>query len=440
MNSTTVLPAAPIRRWIRPVRRFLQIEAASGVLLLIAAALAMWFANGPMAEAYHAFLHQEFSIGFEHGPALKMSLFHWINDGLMTLFFFVVGLEIKREVVAGELRERRKAALPLAAAVGGMLVPALIYIAMRYGRPGEHGWGVPMATDIAFVVGVLALLGSRVPFGLKIMMLSLAIVDDLGAILVIAGFYSGDLNGGMLLAAGGLLVLTYLMNRVGIRSVPVYVIVGSVVWLCTWKSGIHPTIAGVALGLMTPATAWISPDRLRVVIGESLAHLDDSHNNETKQALGLTSMAARESISPLERLEHMLHPWVSFIIMPIFALANAGVVIHSERLADPIALAVVAGLLLGKPLGILGASWLAVWLGFAELPKGVNWRILAAGGILGGIGFTMSLFVANLGLAGTELEAAKVGVMLGSLAAGIVGALVLRQAMKTSPQSLTVKP
>jgi NhaA family Na+:H+ antiporter len=351
----------------------------------------------------------------------------------MAIFFFVVGLEIKRELVAGELRDPRKAALPVAAALGGMIVPALIYFLLQRGQPGERGWGIPMATDIAFVVGVMALLGPRVPFGLKIMLLSLAIADDIGAVVVIAVFYSTGLSWLMLgLAAVGLGVV-YVMNRLGVRSVGVYAVAGAFVWLAMLKSGVHPTIAGVILGLMTPSWAWVSEPVLRLSVATMLSRIEDEDIEVQGPELQTLSFAARESVSPLERLEGGLHPWVGFLIMPLFALANAGVAIKIAEVTNPVAVAVALGLFLGKPIGILLFSWLAVKLGVAKLPAGVNWWMILGGGFLAGIGFTMSLFVAGLALKGDLLAAGKIGTLCGSLASAIVGATILLLALRKRP-------
>ena len=417
------------RNVAQPVARFLRIEAASGVLLLLAALVAVVWANSGWSESYSHLLEAEagISIGGFH---LEMSVQEWINDGLMAIFFFVAGLEIKREMVVGELSDRKAAAGPVLAAVGGMIVPALIYFALQSGQPGERGWGVPMATDIAFVVGVMALLGPRVPFGLKIMLLSLAIADDIGAVVVIAVFYSAGLSWVMLgLAASGLGAV-YLMNRIGVRSVGVYAVVGAGVWLAMLKSGVHPTIAGVILGLMTPSWAWVGEAALRMVATDLVAKIEAIDLNPEAPELETLSFAARESVSPLERLEGGLHPWVGFVIMPLFALVNAGVAIKVAEVTSPVAVAVALGLFLGKPIGIVLFSWLAVKAGVAKLPAGVNWVVLLGGGFLAGIGFTMSLFVAGLALPPELLAAGKIGTLCGSLASAIVGATILVLALR----------
>jgi NhaA family Na+:H+ antiporter len=424
------LPVAPIRRLTRPLEQFLEIESASGIVLLTCTAIALALANSPAAERYHAFWHAPvhleiglFKIGGELGH-------FFVNDVLMTIFFFVVGLEIKRELVAGELRDARKAALPVAAALGGMLVPAGIYMALQaehIGQPPFRGWGVPMATDIAFVVGIMALLGKRVPFGLKIMLLSLAIADDIGAVVVIAAFYSGGLNWFMLALAVMGFGFVILLKRSGVRSSSVYVVLGMFIWLAVFRSGIHPTVAGVLLGLLTPSGAWVSREALRLSLSDLAARLDEHSTEASAQELQLMAFAAKESVSPLERLESQLHPWVGFAIMPLFALANAGVHVEVKAITQPVAVAVALGLLLGKPTGVLLFSFLAVKLGVAKLPRGVTWPVLLGGGFLAGIGFTMSLFVANLAFPSHAdlLAEAKIGILAGSVLSAIVGAAFL---------------
>ncbi len=375
-------PDAPIRKVIDPITRFMHVEAASGVVLLACAVIAFALANSPWHEAFLGFWKHE--VGFRLGGfAMHHSLKHWINDGLMAVFFFVVGLEVKRELVAGELRDPRRAVLPVAAAFGGMVVPAAIYFALQSGTEHAHGWAVPMATDIAFVVGCLALLGDRVPRVLRATLLSLAIVDDIGAILVIAFVFTSGLNlTALLLGLAGLGAVVGL-RKLGVRHFSVYTVAGVLVWVAFHESGIHATIAGVVLGLLTP-------------------------------------------LEPLEHLEEKLHPWTSFVVMPVFALANAGVPFQVADLGDPVALAVAAGLVLGKPLGVLLAAFVVVKLVTRTLPEGLTWRIMLGAGALAGIGFTMSLFIANLALDEPGLGAAKVGVLGASVLAATLGMLTLR--------------
>jgi NhaA family Na+:H+ antiporter len=426
--SSPHLPVAPVRRLVRPLLRFLRIESASGLVLFACTIIALILANSPRADDYSRFWHTHLVL--EIGTfKLGGDLGHFfVNDLLMTIFFFVVGLEIKRELLAGELRDPRKAALPVAAALGGMLVPAAIYAVLLSGQNGVHGWGIPMATDIAFVVGAMALLGKRVPIGLKIILLSLAIADDIGAVVVIAAFYSSDLSFFMLLLAVGGLCVTAILGEIGVRSSAVYTIVGAGVWLAAYKSGIHPTIAGVLLGLMTPASEWVSRTALRLSIADLQAQLATDVKEEVAvEDLELLAFAAKESVSPLERLEHTLHPWVGFLIMPLFALANAGVPIVSGELTSPISIAVAMGLFFGKPAGILLFSLIAVKSGIAQLTAGVSWRVLLGGGFLAGIGFTMSLFVTGLAFRHEPgfLAAGKLGTLIGSVCSAVVGTIIL---------------
>jgi NhaA family Na+:H+ antiporter len=422
---------------MEPLARFLEIESASGILLVVCTLLALVLANSPWAEAWNSFWHTEARLGVG-GWELRASLAHWVNDGLMTIFFFLVGLEIKRELVDGELRTVRKAALPIVAALGGMIAPAAIYLLLAGSGQGARGWGIPMATDIAFAVGILALLGRRVPIGLKIFLLALAIADDIGAILVIALFYSGAIH----LAALGLaalgLIFIYGMNRLAVRSIVAYWIAGAGVWLAMHYSGIHPTIAGVALGLMTPGRAWVAGESLVEILLDAVDRLDGriDRPHDRSRLVGDLTATARETLSPLERLETALHPWVAFVIMPIFALANAGVALQPAAATHRIAWAVAAGLVLGKPLGITVFSWLAVRSGAAQLPAGVNWRSLFGAGCLGGIGFTMSLFIASLALEGTPLDAGKIGILAGSTISAAAGLVLLLAYLPAAPPAV----
>jgi NhaA family Na+:H+ antiporter len=427
VKTRSDLRPAAIRRLTAPIRRFLHVEAASGLILMICTAVALILANSPWGHAFHEFWETSLRVGI--GPfEMNKSLHFWVNDALMTIFFFVVGLEIKREIVEGELQSRRKAALPVIGALGGMLIPAGVYLALQHDGRGARGWGIPMATDIAFVVGVMAAFGPRVPFGLKIFLLSLAIADDMGAVLVIAMAYTEHLNLLALGLGGAGLALTVSLNLLGVRPVGIYFLVGAATWLAILKSGIHPTIAGVALGLLTPTKAWLKPTVLSLIIRDVLRTDDqtDSPKLDLPEA-DLLSYAARESVSPLVRLEAMLHPWVGFVIMPIFALANAGVEIRGSSLMDPVAGSIGLALVLGKAVGIFGFCWIAVRCGLAQLPQGVNWVMMLAAGVLGGIGFTMSLFVAGLAFSSPPdlVDASKSGILLGSFVSAGVGALLL---------------
>ncbi len=423
------LPAEPIRRVLDPLAHFLHIEAAGGIVLLLATAAALGLANSPLAEDFGKLWKTSIGLtigGFE----LMGSLKHWINDGLMTVFFFVIGLEVKREIVLGELADVRRATLPIVAALGGMLVPAGVYLALQSGQPGEAGWGIPMATDIAFVVGCMALLGPRIPRGLRIMLLSLAIVDDIGAILVIAIGYTENIDLTSLALGFTGIALCMLLRFTGVRSIGVYSLVGVLVWLAFHESGVHATIAGVILGLITPTKGWIDEGLLRRTVSAA----DDALEHRTLETsrygtLRTIETVSRESLSPLERIETRLHPWVGFAIMPLFALANAGVPVSLDAIGEPVSLAVMAGLLIGKPVGIVGFSWLATRLGVASLPKGVGWGAVLGGGLLAGIGFTMALFIAGLALSPEVLDTAKVGVLIASGIAAVVGMAVLMKAL-----------
>jgi NhaA family Na+:H+ antiporter len=411
----------------------MRVQAASGIVLLAATVVALALANSPWSSSFLAFWDSEFAITFG-AVELSYSIKHWINDGLMGIFFFVIGLEVKRELVIGELRDPRSAALPIFAAIGGMLVPAAIFLSLQAGEPGMRGWGIPMATDIAFVVGCMAILGPRVPAGLRVMVLSLAIADDIGAILVIAIGYSGALNWTALLLGFLGIGAVYALARLGVRSILVYVGAGGLVWFAFHESGIHATIAGVVLGLMTPANEFVGAHAFRKVLErvDEITQGDEwpRHTERASQVARFRTLA-RETVSPVEYLITALHPWVGFLIMPIFALANAGVPIGVSGLTSPVAHAAAAGLFIGKPVGVVLLSFFAVRIGLAKLPQGVSWAALAAGGVLAGIGFTMALFIAGLALEGELLEAAKVGILGASAAAAVVGTALLYYLLPT---------
>lgn len=436
-HTASILPSAPIDTVLRPLTRFMKVQTAGGIVLLLAAIAALVLANSPWSTQFLGFWQTP--IGIEIGPfQLRHSLQHWINDGLMVLFFFVVGLEVKRELVLGELRSFRRATMPIIAALGGMIVPAGIYLALQWGQPGERGWGIPMATDIAFVVGCMALLGPGFPHGLRIMLLSLAIADDIGAIIVIAVGYTDHLSWAAL--AGGLigLVVILVLARLGVRSFLVYAVLGLAVWFGFLESGIHATIAGVILGLMTPARSYVTPKALANALDQTRELVTmgdfDLHTHRI-DPIREVRRASREVISPLEYLEHTLHPWVAFLILPLFALANAGVPVSPSYITSPIAIAVVLGLLIGKPVGITLASWIAVRLRIADLPHRVDWPTLIGGGLLCGIGFTMALFVASLALKDSALEQAKVGVLSGSVLSAALGMSLLKYLGRRSSEA-----
>jgi NhaA family Na+:H+ antiporter len=421
------LPRELVQRLTRPLAWFLRIEAASGVILLSVTIAALALSNSPWARSFAAVW--EMRVGLQAGSIeVSRSLRDWLNDGVMTLFFFLVALELKRELVLGELGNLRMAALPAAAALGGMVVPAGLYLLLMSGRPGEAGWGTVMATDTAFVVGCLALLGSRVPQSLRVFMLTLAIADDIGAILVVAIGYGAGVSWGPL-ALGVLGCATVRgMALLGVRSIPLYCAAGVLIWSAVDVSGIHPTVAGVALGLLTPARRWVSDERLYAILGEVVAHPGDGSGREETQdreTLQVAETAAREALSPVERLEIALHPWVAFAVMPLFAFANAGTPLSRDALGGPVSVAVFAGFVLGKPLGVLAFGWLAVRSGIALRPPDLGWRLLAGGALLAGIGFTMALFIANLAFDEALLREAKLGIFAASIVSAAAGLLVL---------------
>jgi NhaA family Na+:H+ antiporter len=418
-------------RVMAPLERFLRIEAASGIVLLLAALAGLLWANSPWADAYHGWLHTEIvlRVGWF---AFEQDMHFVINEGLMTIFFLVVGLEIRREMHEGELSQLKKAALPLAAALGGMIAPALFYLALNDDPALRHGWGVPMATDIAFAVGVLALLGKRVPAALRVLLLALAIIDDIGAIVVIAVFYSGGVTASGLLVAGAGVLLVVLLQRLGVRTGWAYVAPGAAIWSGLLASGVHPTIGGVVLGLITPVRAWFGSEgfveaaRAAVDKVEAQSRRTRPDTRELLKPLRDISRANREVLAPVVRIEAALHPWVAFGIMPLFALANAGVELGGFSLdaADtrPVFMGVLIGLLFGKPIGIVLASWIGVKAGMCALPRGVSWRGVALVGVVGGIGFTMAIFIAGLAFSQAELLAsAKMAIMLSSGLAAVLG-------------------
>jgi len=418
----------------RVFKEFLHHQAAGAIFLLTATVVAVAVANSPLASAFSALLHTD--IGLTFGAlGFAQSVQHWVDDALMAVFFFVVGLEIKREVIVGELSSVRGALLPILAALGGMLVPAAIYLALNAGGPGEAGWGVPMATDIAFALGVLALLGSRVPNGLKVFLAALAIADDIGAILVIAVFYTGQVHWGWLAFALLPLAALIAMNRRHVEAPLAYLAVGSVLWFAFLSSSIHATIAGVIAAFTIPAVARLSPLEFTEICRENLKDIEaidvpGAHtlkdNRQQERALDI-QQAALHSVAPLQRIEWALHPFATFIVLPAFALANAGIPLSGAGVASPVALGIILGLVAGKLAGVSLAAWLAVRTGIADLPTGVGWRHIVGAGALAGIGFTMSLFVANLAFDGAvESAQAKSAIFIASIIAGLLGYAALR--------------
>ena len=388
-------------RYITPLgQEYASVEALSGIVLLLAAVTALAWANSPWSDSYTSFWGYDVTATLGQ-LSIADNLGHWVNDGLMAIFFFVVGLEVKRELTEGELTDRRAASLPLFAAVGGMVVPALVFFAWNPSGSGSSGWGIPMATDTAFALGVLALLGARIPPGLKLFLLTLAVVDDIGAIAVIAVFYSNDVQLEWLAGAALTIAVVVLMQRLGVRYALAYVAPALVLWVCVFQSGVHATIAGVALGLLTP----VVDARGRRVI---------------------------------DALEHRLHPWTSFVVVPVFVLANAGIVLGGDAVraaaSSSITWGVATGLVLGKTVGIVAASGVCLALGLSRLPDGSSFRQLAGVAALAGIGFTVSLFIADRSFTTAALDEAKIGILAGSVVAGVLGTGVLaRRARRTLP-------
>ncbi len=429
----------PISQLMRPVQRFMHEEASSGIMLFVAAVVALVWANSPWYHTYEEVFEMHLSIGFGDW-VINETLHHWIDDGLMAIFFFVVGLEIKRAIVVGELSSVRRAALPIFAALGGMIVPALIYVAFNSSGEAFRGWGVPMATDIAFSLGVLSLLRSRAPLPLKIFLAAFAIIDDIGAVIVIAVFYTGDIAWDNLGIGAIFLVLLVVVARLGIRHPLVYMVLGVIVWLAFLKSGVHATVAGVLVAATIPirvrvnAAGFVARSRDLLLVFERSGEYghEDQTSSEQRAILKEVEDTAHKLQSPLQRFETALHPWVAFIIMPLFALSNAGVKIEGDFLAalsHPVTLGIVFGLVIGKQVGVTLFSLAAVRLGFAALPYGVTWTQFYGVALLGGIGFTMSLFITKLAFTHEMLTIeAKIGILLGSAISGIIGYLVLLRA------------
>jgi NhaA family Na+:H+ antiporter len=416
--------------------RFFHSEVSGSFVLMACTIAALVWANSPWSQSYVEFTHVK--VGFSWGGAsLYMSLQHWINDALMAIFFFVVGLEVKREILIGQLSTVRKAALPVSAAIGGMLVPAGFYYAMNAGGPAVHGWGIPMATDIAFALGLLALFGSRAPIGLKVFLTALAIADEIGAVLVIAFFYTGSLKFGALAIAGIFMLLIAGARAAGIRRSGIYLILAIGVWLSVLTSGIHATVAGILVAMLVPIQANIEPEKFMQRAKDRLTELEsailtrDSMVSDDAQLHALDDIheATGDMIPPGIALEHRLHPVQSFLILPLFALFNAGVYLGGDALGqttDPIALGIIFGLVLGKQVGVLGFSWISIKSGLADLPDGVTWPQIWGASCLAGVGFTMSLFIAELAFDDPiQLGKAKLGILEASLVAGVIGYWIL---------------
>lgn len=438
-------PTKPIDKITQPVQRFIQQEKSGGLLLGISVIIALILANSPLSDGYHHFLEQTFGFRWNGESFFNFSVHHWINDGLMSVFFFVVGLELKREIIGGELSNPRKAMLPIVAAVGGMVMPALIFLMLNPTGEMHKGWGIPMATDIAFALGVLFLLGKKIPLSLKVFLTALAIVDDLGAVLVIAFFYTSNIEMTYLLIGLGILALMYLGNKLGIRSIFFFAFLGICgVWTCFVISGVHATIAAVLAAFTIPADVKIKENLFIAKISsylERFKNLDPTENtptltNDQLHVLEKINEATNAATPPLQILEHAMHPVVTFVIIPIFAIANAGVSLNIDlnSLFDTnIALGVALGLLVGKVLGVVGFTFIFIKLKIAQLPEGMNIRNLLGLGFLASIGFTMSLFVTSLAFSHEEYQTqAKIGIFVASLIGGIIGYIILNKDSKTT--------
>ena len=440
VESDRVIPT----RFARPMLRFIQLEAASGIVLLAAAVVALLWANlSVFGDTYTEFWETHLDLSIGNVIHLEETLKEVVNDGLMVIFFFVVGLEIKRELRLGDLRDPKAAALPAIAALGGMMVPALIFFFLNSGTDAAHGWGIPMATDIAFAVGIVALLGSRVPSTAKLLLLALAIADDIGAIAVIAVFYTDDLSFPWLFTGLALLLVVFLGKNGNVRSQGFYWIIGFMLWFAIFESGVHATLAGVALGLLTPAGAYYTGREYDRKARETLDlySADDSstpaREHVEHEAMELATVA-RESVSPLTRLEEALHPWSSFLVIPIFALANAGVVFRDMDIADAVtssvAMGVALGLVVGKVVGVTVFTWIAIRLGVGVFPRGTGWADIVGLAALAGIGFTVSLFITELAFENPLLtDQAKIGIFIGSFVAGVIGYALLRMKPHQGP-------
>lgn len=437
-NLPQVVKSAPIDTLIRPFKRFMQIEASSGIILIFITIIALVLANTALKDFYLNLLDTKIIVGIGDF-ALNKNISHWINDGLMAIFFFVVGLEIKREMLTGELSSFKKSAFPIFAALGGMIFPALFYVALNWGNEYEmKGWGIPMATDIAFSLGILSLLGNRVPLSLKIFLTAFAIVDDLGAVIVIAIFYTANLSLISLAIGFGILLVMFLCNFLHVRHPTVYLILGIFLWLALLKSGVHATIAGVLAALTIPATAKIDVKSFVIKSKSIIDTIEDKRTSQEDITNNISELEDKsEKVLPLSRrFEHDLHLWVAFLIMPIFAFANAGVTLEQNILtamSNKVTLGIVLGLFLGKQIGITLFCWLAVKMKIADLPEGTNWKMVYGAALLGGVGFTMSLFISSLAFASPEVVAnSKIGILSASLVSAFAGYFILKRSLNTT--------
>jgi NhaA family Na+:H+ antiporter len=429
-----------------PLVEFVRLEAFGGIVLMFFTLFALSIANSEYGIDFLAYWKNYFGLHFGDWK-LSKSLLHWINDGLMAIFFFVVGLEIKRELLTGGLSSMRKASLPIFGAIGGMLVPALLYISINMQGEGTHGWGVPMATDIAFALGILLLLGKRIPVALKLLLTSIAIVDDIGAVIVIALYYTSEIDWIYLLYGGGIYAILWALNLLKVRNIPVFLILGIILWFTFLKSGVHATLAGVLLAFTIPARAnrnvfeFISSnntllDQLESKTPELQFKPNEKHIQASVSAIESNCI---EVISPLQRLEHLFHPWVAYLIVPLFAFANAGVIIDADltqSIFEPVSIGIIMGLLIGKPLGIFLFSYLGVQFGWAQKPEEIAWSQIIGIGFLGGIGFTMSFFVSQLAFLDEQvLSLAKFAVLIASFIAGVVGFTILKYFSKNENEA-----
>jgi NhaA family Na+:H+ antiporter len=462
MAESCVVDRHSVREPLRPAQllaekflggleRFLRVEAVSGVVLLAAATAAFIWSNSPLADSYHSFSHAPLTLGVGR-VVFTQPVHFYVNDVLMTIFFLVVGMEIRRELHEGALSSVRLAALPVAAATGGVAVPAAIYLAINAQALLREGWAVPTATDIAFAVGVLALLGRSIPSGVRVFLLAIAIIDDIAAVIIIATFYSGglDLSGFLIAGFGVLLVLGF--QRIGVGAVFAYLLPGTILWFGLFKAGVHPTLAGVVLGLMTPVVPMRRREHPLDVATRALDYFKRNsqprHHHLRANLAPLRELrdAQRELLPPVVRVQAALHPWVAYGVMPLFALVNAGVSIDGLDLSSPssqsVLTGVAIGLVVGKPIGIILGSWLAVRIGWCDLPHGVTWPSVALVGCLGGIGFTMSIFIATLAFSSESLlAAAKAGILIASVMAGVIGLVVGRlEVARTGASKRQVPP
>ncbi len=444
-NTLKPMARSAIDNILKPVNKFIHQEFTGGIILFVSVVIAIFWSNSPWSEDYHLLWETNFSVGFD-GFEFTRPLHVWINDGLMALFFFVIGLELKREFMVGELSSFRKASLPMVAAFGGMLVPALIYIVVNYGKPSSQGWGIPMATDIAFALGLLSLAGKHVPNSVKVFLSALAVADDLGAVLVIALFYTNGIALAPLAIGGLLLGLMWVGNLLGIRHKLFYLIVGIVIWYCFLLSGVHATIAGVLVAFLIPARTKINEEEY---VKSVRKHADEFEHaipqigtlttTEQHQTIEKIKQLCLDAETPLQKIEYGLHPWVAFVIMPLFAVANAGMHIGTDflsSLSNPISIGISLGLVLGKFAGILFFTWLMVKFRLAKLPQLATWKHIAGISLLAGVGFTMSLFITSLAFSDPKMvDDAKYGILLASVISGTAGIIWLKRTSARGPVS-----